>query len=88
MYSFADDRRVNVFQTSLQSTMCRRVHGSVSQQAASWRSIPVVHGEALQDVKYEKAEGEGIAKVSVVLFVRPLTAHLCAHHCGETYGIN
>ncbi|CAL8468079.1 g7618 [Coccomyxa elongata] len=52
-------------QTSGASSSYARVHGSVSQQAASWRSIPVVHGERLQDVKYEKAEGEGIAKVTI-----------------------
>lgn len=27
----------------------------------------MVHGERLQDVKYEKAEGEGIAKVNIAV---------------------
>lgn len=40
-----------------------RVHGQVSRAPAIWRSIPVVCKEELQDVKYEKAVGEGIAKV-------------------------
>lgn len=42
-----------------------RVHGPVSAAPAVWRSIHTVQKEDLQDVKYEKAEGEGIAKVGL-----------------------
>ena len=41
-----------------------RVHGRVSREPAKWNNVPVVYKEHLQDVIYEKAEGEGIAKVS------------------------
>jgi len=41
-----------------------RVHGEVSKSRVQWRSIPSVSKEALQEVKYEKSVGEGIAKVS------------------------
>lgn len=41
-----------------------RIHGEASRQPARWRRIEVVAKEKLQDVKYEKSEGEGIAKVS------------------------
>lgn len=40
-----------------------RVHGEVSRAPAVWRRIDVVAKEQLQEVIYEKAEGEGIAKV-------------------------
>lgn len=40
-----------------------RVHGQVSRAPAQWRRIATVAKEELVDVKYEKAEGEGIAKV-------------------------
>jgi hypothetical protein len=40
-----------------------RVHGEVSRAPARWRRIHSVAKEQLEDVKYEKAEGEGIAKV-------------------------
>jgi naphthoate synthase len=40
-----------------------RVHGAVSRSPATWRSIPVVARETLQEVLYDKAVGEGIAKV-------------------------
>lgn len=43
-----------------------RVHGEVSRAPARWRSISRVAKEQLEDVKYEKAEGEGIAKVRVL----------------------
>ena len=39
-----------------------RVHGNVSQEPATWQSAEVL-GPLLQDVLYEKAVGEGIAKV-------------------------
>ncbi|KAK9901540.1 hypothetical protein WJX75_001352 [Coccomyxa subellipsoidea] len=52
-------------QASRSSSSYDRVHGTVSSQPATWRTIPVVHGEALQDVRYEKAEGEGIAKITI-----------------------
>ena len=40
-----------------------RVHGEVSREPAVWEEIPVVHQEALREVKYAKSQGEGIAKV-------------------------
>jgi hypothetical protein len=40
-----------------------RVHGEVSRSPAQWRPIRSVAKEELVDVKYEKAAGEGIAKV-------------------------
>lgn len=40
-----------------------RVHGEVSRAPARWRRIDVVAKEQLREVRYEKAEGEGIAKV-------------------------
>ncbi|GFR46797.1 hypothetical protein Agub_g8429 [Astrephomene gubernaculifera] len=42
-----------------------RVHGSVSREPAKWRRIPVVSREELTDVIYEKAVGEGIAKITI-----------------------
>ena len=44
------------------SSFCR-VHGEVSREPAVWEPIPAVHQEALREVKYAKAQGEGIAKV-------------------------
>lgn len=40
-----------------------RVHGEVSRAPARWRRIDTVAKEQLREVKYEKAIGEGIAKV-------------------------
>ena len=40
-----------------------RVHGEVSRAPAHWRRIGTVAKEELREVKYEKAVGEGIAKV-------------------------
>lgn len=42
-----------------------RVHGAVSRAPARWRLVPTVAREDLTDVKYEKAEGEGIAKITI-----------------------
>lgn len=44
-------------------TSYARVHGVVSRAPAVWRSVPSVQREQLTEVKYEKAVGEGIAKV-------------------------
>lgn len=44
-------------------TSYAKVHGEVSKAPAQWRRISVVAKEELTDVKYEKAVGEGIAKV-------------------------
>lgn len=44
-------------------TSYARVHGEVSRAPAAWRRVESVAREALQEVIYEKAEGEGIAKV-------------------------
>lgn len=40
-----------------------RVHGGVSNTPVQWRIVPSVQKESLQEVKYEKSIGEGIAKV-------------------------
>ena len=40
-----------------------RIHGEVSRAPAIWRRIESVQREDLEDVKYEKALGEGRAKV-------------------------
>lgn len=40
-----------------------RVHGEVSRAPAQWRRIDTVAKEELREVRYEKAVGEGIAKV-------------------------
>ena len=40
-----------------------RVHGEVSREPATWRAVLSVHEQPLQEVKYAKALGEGIAKV-------------------------
>lgn len=40
-----------------------RVHGSASRAPARWRRIDTVSKEQLREVRYDKAEGEGIAKV-------------------------
>lgn len=42
-----------------------RIHGQVSQSPADWRSISSVAREELQEVEYHKAEGDGIARVSL-----------------------
>lgn len=41
-----------------------KVHGHVSEEPASWTGIPAVQKIALQEVIYQKAVREGIAKVS------------------------
>lgn len=43
---------------------CCRIHGQVSRAPAQWRRVLAVHQSELQDVVYEKAVGEGIAKAS------------------------
>ena len=45
-------------------TSYERVHGSPSRAPARWRRLHSVAREELREVKYEKAEGEGIAKAS------------------------
>jgi hypothetical protein len=44
-------------------TSYARVHGAVSRAPPRWRRIASVARETLSEVIYEKAEGEGIAKV-------------------------
>lgn len=44
-------------------TSYARVHGEPSRAPAAWRAVPSVAREALTDVLYHKADGEGIAKV-------------------------
>jgi hypothetical protein len=48
-----------------------RVHGEVSKAPVQWRSIASVSKETLQEVKYEKSVGEGIAKVSWIIKSSP-----------------
>lgn len=43
-----------------------KVHGEVSEAHAEWRQIPVVQKNSLQEVIYQKAVQEGIAKVSQI----------------------
>ncbi|PSC70136.1 naphthoate synthase [Micractinium conductrix] len=42
-----------------------RVHGEVSRAPARWRRIATVAKEELREVKYEKSEGEGIARITI-----------------------
>lgn len=51
-----------------------RVHGEVSREAPVWLAIPSVAREQLEDVKYCKARGEGIAKARA-RDPRPTHAH-------------
>lgn len=45
-----------------------RVHGQVSSHPVDWRNIPGDDsGREFTDIVYEKAVGEGIAKVNIVL---------------------
>ncbi|GAB4823048.1 hypothetical protein N2152v2_010094 [Parachlorella kessleri] len=46
-------------------TTYARVHGQVSRAPATWRRIDTVQNWQLEEIKYEKAEGEGIAKVTI-----------------------
>lgn len=41
-----------------------RVHGSVSRDLPVWVPVPQPAGQEFQDILYEKAAGEGIAKVN------------------------
>ena len=40
-----------------------RIHGQVFRHPVKWRNIPEVHKERLKDIRYEKGQSEGIAKV-------------------------
>lgn len=42
-----------------------QVHGLVSREPASWTRVPVVCKETLQEVLYDKAKAEGIAKITI-----------------------
>ncbi|KAL0044141.1 hypothetical protein WJX82_000402 [Trebouxia sp. C0006] len=42
-----------------------KVHGEVSEEPASWTGIPAVQKTALQEVIYQKAVREGIAKITI-----------------------
>jgi hypothetical protein len=53
-----------------------RVHGEPSRAPAVWREIPSVAREQLEDVKYHKAVGEGIAKVGN-LIVLDIDTDMC-----------
>ncbi|GMH38631.1 hypothetical protein BSKO_06515 [Bryopsis sp. KO-2023] len=41
------------------------VHGEVSREPARWKRIHLLAGSMLEDVIYEKAEGEAIAKITI-----------------------
>lgn len=43
-----------------------KVHGEVSEALAEWTQIPVVQKNSLQEVIYQKAVQEGLAKVSQI----------------------
>jgi naphthoate synthase len=45
------------------SSSYERIHGEVSREPAQWRNLPSVAREALQEVLYEKADADGIARV-------------------------
>eukprot|EP00873_Tetraselmis_striata_P008083 jgi/Tetstr1/428347/TSEL_018382.t1 len=42
-----------------------RIHSEVSRAPAQWRAVPSVAGNALTEVRYDKAAGEAIAKVTI-----------------------
>ncbi|KAG2489664.1 hypothetical protein HYH03_011776 [Edaphochlamys debaryana] len=46
-------------------TSYARVHGAVSREPARWRRVASLGKEELTDVIYEKAVGEGIAKITI-----------------------
>lgn len=47
-----------------------RMHGRGSRAPAAWTSIPMVAGVQLKETLYKKADGEGIARVSVPSLAR------------------
>lgn len=55
-----------------------RVHGSASRAPARWRRIDTVAKEQLREVRYEKAQGEGIAKVGRGAGGRPAADQRCS----------
>lgn len=62
-----------------------RIHGAVSRLPAKWRTMERVAGQELQEVIYEKAEGEGIAKVQCASWWCVWTAQsACADHDQQT----
>ena len=70
-----------------------RVHGDVAHTPVQWRIVPSVQKEFLQEVKYEKSIGEGIAKVrrmNEVLgalwgkFLKPFSHNLADNHKSTT----
>ncbi|KAL6771625.1 MEN2 [Auxenochlorella protothecoides x Auxenochlorella symbiontica] len=57
-----------------------RMHGRGSRAPAAWTSIPMVAGVQLKETLYKKADGEGIARISINRPKRrnaftPLTVH-------------
>lgn len=54
-----------------------RVHGSASRAPARWRRIDTVAKEQMREVRYEKAQGEGIAKVGRGAGGRPAADRRC-----------
>uniref|UniRef100_A0A2P2MFA7 1 4-dihydroxy-2-naphthoyl-CoA synthase peroxisomal-like n=1 Tax=Rhizophora mucronata TaxID=61149 RepID=A0A2P2MFA7_RHIMU len=44
-----------------------KIHGQVSQKEVVWRSVSDESGKEFTDIIYEKAVGEDIAKVRVIL---------------------
>jgi len=60
-----------------------KVHGEVSAEPARWTGIPAVQKNTLQEVIYQKAVREGIAKVSIydTLFCLLLGCKRCSPEC-------
>eukprot|EP00892_Ulva_mutabilis_P003017 jgi/Ulvmu1/12716/UM095_0020.1 len=50
---------------SAQQSSYARIHGRPSRAPAAWTSLPVVCNQQLQEVLYHKAQGEGIAKITI-----------------------
>ncbi|CAK0782116.1 hypothetical protein CVIRNUC_005568 [Coccomyxa viridis] len=47
------------------SSSYQRIHGSVPRHAVRWNSISMVQQVRLQDIIYDKADGEGVAKITI-----------------------
>jgi hypothetical protein len=58
------------------SSSYARIHGEVSRAPAVWRNIPSVAREVLQEVLFEKADSDGIARVR--------TLHVQLWHAGPS----
>uniref|UniRef100_A0A0C9RIG6 1,4-dihydroxy-2-naphthoyl-CoA synthase n=1 Tax=Wollemia nobilis TaxID=56998 RepID=A0A0C9RIG6_9CONI len=66
--SYDDDGGVHMLKTSgkgKRESKYEKVHGEVSGEAASWQEFSAVDGPPFLDIIYEKAIGEGIAKITI-----------------------